>query len=122
MTMQIEFSIYMASKTRWAHLTKIISMPSVPRVGDFIKFANEEMGDYFAWQVIEVTYRESSGRFEVMTDLLDNVDERGYSFDDESEFDEYFDSYLSEGWQCERGVGPNKLHKCRAAPKEKRET
>lgn len=60
MTMQIPLSIYMASKTRWARLTKTISMPSVPRVGEIIKFANEEMGDYFGWKVMEVTYRESS--------------------------------------------------------------
>ena len=118
MTMQIKFSIYMASKTRWAHLTKTISMPSVPRVGEFIRFANEEEGDYFKWRVMEVTFRGSSGRFEIMMDLLNNADERGYSFEDESEFDECFDSYLTEGWQCERGVGPNRLHKRRAVPTE----
>ena len=36
----IEFSIWLASKSRWAHLTKMIGMPVVPRVGEFVKFSN----------------------------------------------------------------------------------
>jgi hypothetical protein len=104
--MDVEFSIYLASKARWAHLVKVISMPVVPRVGEFIKFRNAEMGDYFPWEIIDVTYRET-GMIEVMTDLLDNVDGRGYSFEEESEFDEYYNSYLSEGWICERGPKEN---------------
>ena len=108
--MQIEFSIWLASKTRWAHLNKTISMLSVPRVGEFMKFKNEEMGDYFAWEITSVTYREPD-KIEVWTELLDNIDDRGYSFETEEEFDEYFESYLAEGWLCERGVGPNKRHK-----------
>ena len=105
--MDIQFSIWIASKTRWAHLTKVISMPTVPRVGEFMKFTNKEMGDYFGWEVSSVTYRES-GEIEVWTELLDNVDERWYSFETEEEFDEYFGTYLAEEWQCERGVSENK--------------
>ena len=92
-------------------------MGSVPRVGEFLKFQNEEVGDYFAWEVTEVTYRES-GTIEVWTELLDNIDDRGYSFEEEAEFDEYYESYLAEGWQSERGVGPNNRYRNRIAPQE----
>jgi hypothetical protein len=103
----IEFSIWLGSKSRWAHLTKTISMPAVPTVGEFLKFHNAEVGDYFAWQVSEATYREP-GKIEVSTELLDNIDKCGYSFEEEQEFDVYFNSYNAEGWQCERGIHPNR--------------
>lgn len=105
--MDIEFSIWLATRTRWAHLTKTMSMPVVPRVGEHVKFRNEVVGDYFAFRVSAVTYRESGG-IEVATELLDNIDDRMFSFEAEEEFDEYFASYLAEGWRCERGVGPNR--------------
>ena len=104
--MELEFSIWLATKTRWAHLTKVIAMPTVPRVGEFLKFRNAVVGDYFAFRVSEVTYREG-GVVEVWTELLDNIDNRMYSFEEEDEFDEYVNSYLAEGWQCPRGIGPN---------------
>src|SRR5712692_10775465 len=101
--MEIEFSIWLATRTRWAHLTKIISMPVVPRVGEFVKFTNDKLGDYFAYAIKQVTYREN-GYIEVWTELFENIDDRGYSFEQEEEFDEYFASYLAEGWSCGRGV------------------
>lgn len=82
-------------------------MPTVPRVGEFMKFQNAALGDYFAFQVSSVTYREG-GLVEVWTELLDNIDNRMYSFEEEHELDEYLNSYLAEGWQCPRGVGPNR--------------
>jgi hypothetical protein len=108
--MNIEFSIWLASKTRWAHLTKAIQMQTVPRVGEFMKFQNTQLGDYFAWEVRQVTYRET-GEVEVWTELLNNIEDRGYSFDTEEEFDEYVQAYLAEGWQCARGIQPNKPYK-----------
>ena len=104
--MDLEFSIYLATPTRWAHLQKTVSLPAMPRVGEWVKFRNAEKGDYFGFEITQVTYREG-GAIEVMTALLDNVDNRMYSFDDEAEFDEYLASYLREGWRCDRGVGPN---------------
>lgn len=105
MPIDIEFSIWLASKTRWAHLTKTISMPTVPRVGEFVKFRNTQVGDYFAWPITQVMYRES-GEVEVWTELLENLDDREYSFETEAEFDEYLQSYLAEAWQCDQ-VRPN---------------
>jgi hypothetical protein len=103
----IEFSIWLGTTTRWAHLIKVIDMPVVPRVGEFMKFQNAVVGDYFAFRISEVTHREG-GRIEVCAELLNNIDNRIYSFEEEAEFDEYFTSYLAEGWQCPRGVGPNR--------------
>ncbi|HEY4184594.1 MAG TPA: hypothetical protein VGP07_05960 [Polyangia bacterium] len=105
--MDVDFSIYLATKTRWAHLEKRVSLPGIPRVGEFVKFRNAEMGDYFAFEVASVTYREV-GAVEVMTELLDNVDGRMYSFDEEHELDGYVASFLREGWRCERGIGANR--------------
>ena len=103
-------SIYLASKTRWVHLEKAIRLPAVPRVGEWLKLSNSEIGDYFAWRVAEVTYRES-GPVEIMTELLDALGGRGYSFGEESECDEYVRSYLVCGWTSSRGIKPNALYK-----------
>jgi hypothetical protein len=104
--MDVEVSIYLATRTRWAHLTKVVSLPAMPRVGEVIKFRNREMGDYFGFEITSVTYREGGG-IEVVTGLLDNVEDRLYSFEEEQELDEYVISYLAEGWKCQRGIGPN---------------
>jgi hypothetical protein len=44
---ELNVSIYLASKTRWAHLQKGIRLPAVPRVGEWLKLQNEQQGDYF---------------------------------------------------------------------------
>lgn len=62
--MNIKFSIRIASMTRWAHLTKVITLPAVPRVGEFVRFLNATQGEYFAWKVTQVTYHEA-GMIEV---------------------------------------------------------
>jgi hypothetical protein len=105
--MDVDVSIYLATRTRWAHLEKSVSLPAVPRVGEFVKVRNAEMGDYFAFEVASVTYREGGGA-EVMTELLDNVDGRMYSFDEEQELDEYVTSFVNEGWRCDRGIVANR--------------
>lgn len=104
----IHVSIYLASKTRWTHLQKVVQLPAVPRVGEWLKLRNDEMGDYFGWRVSEVTYRES-GQVEVMTELLEDIGGRGYSFEDEAEFDDYYRSYLECGWAGD--VTRNRRHR-----------
>lgn len=103
----IEFSIWLASQKQWVHLVKTIQLVAVPRVGEFMKFNNHIVGDYFGWKVSEVTYREN-GKIEVSTELLDNIDQRMYSFEDDEEFNEYYESYLAEGWISPHGIKPNK--------------
>ena len=107
---ELVVSIYIASKTRWAHLEKPVRLPVVPRVGEWLKLTNPVMGDYFGWCVAEVTYRESGG-VEVMTELLDATDGRGYSFEEEQEFDECLRSYQACGWTSPRGIKPNTRYK-----------
>ncbi len=106
----LSVSIYSASKTRWMHLEKAMRLPAVPRVGEWLKLSNSEIGDYFGWRVVEVTYRES-GPVEIMTELLDDLDGRGYSFDEESEFDQYVHTYLACGWTSPHGIKPNTRYK-----------
>ncbi len=106
MAVDVRVSIWVASPTRWAHLEKVIAMSVVPRVGEFLKLRNRELGDYFPWKVTEITHREG-GAIELSTELLDNIDGRWYSFESESELDECFQSYLGEGWTSERGIVRN---------------
>lgn len=108
--MKITFSIWIASKTRWAHLEKDVDMPVIPRVGEYMKFSNAVVGDYFSWKISQITYKES-GEVDVWTGLLEDSEGCGYSFDAEDEFDEYYASYVNEGWRCERGQGKNRRYK-----------
>ncbi len=81
-------------------------MQAIPRVGEFVKFTLEGDDDYVPWRISEITYRES-GSIEISTELLDDVDGRGYSFNDEEEFDKAFKEYQTSGWECPHGVKPN---------------
>lgn len=60
--------------------------------------------------VTQLTYRQS-GQIEVWTELLNDVDNRGYSFETEQEFDEYLNSYIGESWRCDRGVKASTRYK-----------
>jgi hypothetical protein len=110
MAIDVQVSIWLASKTRWVHLTKTIAFPAVPRVGEYLKLRNAAQGDYFAWKVSQITYREA-GEIAVWTELLNNIDDRGYSFEEEAAFDDYLQSYLAEGWATKHGVKPNRRFK-----------
>ena len=65
--MKVQFCIWLATKTRWTLLTKDIDMPVMPRVGEFMKFKNGEVGDYFAFKITQVTYREGGAAAEART-------------------------------------------------------
>lgn len=81
-------------------------MEAVPRVGEFVKFTLLAEDDYVAWRISEITYRET-GSIEISTELLDDVEGRGYSFEDEEDFDEVLTEYQNSGWDCPRGVKAN---------------
>jgi hypothetical protein len=104
--MDVEFHIWIASKSRWAHLTKVISMPVIPRTGEFVKFHAPKISDYVPWKITQITHLESDG-IEVWTELLNDIDGRSYSFENEAEFDEYHAAYVTAGWQCPRGITQN---------------
>ncbi len=103
---EAEVSIWIASKTRWVHLSKPIQFQALPRVGEYLKLKNDRLADYFAWKVTEITHREPM-KIEVSTELLDNIENRMYSFEDEEEFDEYYDAYVQAGWTAPQGVSAN---------------
>lgn len=81
-------------------------MQAIPRVGDFVKFTLEGEDDYVPWRVPAITYRES-GAIEVSTELLDDLDGRGYSFEAEEDFDETVKEYQTSGWHCPHGIRAN---------------
>lgn len=101
----VEFSIWIASKSSWVHLVKSIPMAVVPRVGEYIKFVTENF-DYVPWKVSQVTYLEN-GLIEVWTELLNNIDNRKYSFDDEGEFEDCLNDFKSNGWVIPKGIKQN---------------
>ena len=81
-------------------------MQVVPRVGEYVKFTIKGEDDYVPWRISEIIYRES-GAIDVWTELLDDVNGRGYSFEEEEEFDQALHEYQTAGWDCDRGVKPN---------------
>jgi hypothetical protein len=76
----------------------------MPREGEWLKLANPKMGDYFAFQVREITHREGSPP-EVVLDRLPPNDEANAPFN-ESELDEYVTSYVDVGWLHRSTVTP----------------
>ena len=106
MPVEVQVSIWLASPTRRVHLQKLLQLQALPRVGEFLKLRNGKIGDYFPWRVTDITHREG-GTIQLSTELLNDDDGRGYSFASEAEFDEYYESYLREGWTSQRGVGRN---------------
>jgi hypothetical protein len=87
---------YLDSETRLVLLEKYIDFHAMPRVGEFVKFINAEMGDYFAFRIDEVTHREGHEPA-LGLDRLPPRDGRQAAFN-EDDLDEYTDSYLAEGW------------------------
>ena len=77
----------------------------MPREGEWLKLANPKMGDYFAFQVREITHREGSPP-EVVLDRLPPGEGASTPFDDESELDEYVASYVDAGWLHRSTVTP----------------
>ncbi len=88
--------MYLDSSSRLCRLQKELEFHALPRVGEWLKFANAEMGDYFGFRVAEVTHREG-GYPELMLDKLTPEDGKTSAFDEE-ELDEYVASYLATGW------------------------
>lgn len=95
--MKIAATLYWISDQRIACLSKQLDLPVLPRTGEFIKIRNQELGDYFAFKVTEVTHRE-----EDIPDIKLRID---YYPEDDLPDDQYFESdvntYVAEGWTLE---------------------
>src|SRR5688572_26939324 len=89
--------LYLDSPSRLVLLTKLVEFHAMPRVGEWVKLANAELGDYFPFRIGEVTHREGSWP-EVMLDKLPAQHAALAAFS-EVELDEYVASYLVDGWK-----------------------
>ncbi len=89
--------LYLPSDTRLAFLEKEIEFSAMPRVGEWIKFKNDQVGDYFAFRVREVTHREN-GIPDVMMEPMEDANGKPEFAGREQELDEYVQSYVQEGW------------------------
>lgn len=89
--------LYLDAPTRLCMLEKVVEFYAMPRVGEFLKLANPEMGDYFGFRVAEVVHREGVPP-EVMLERLKPAEGHIAAFD-ESELDEYLASYVTYGWK-----------------------
>jgi hypothetical protein len=89
--------LYLDAPTRLCRLEKVIEFHAMPRVGEYLKLANREMGDYFGVRVAEVVHRERSLP-ELMLGRLEPAEGSTTAFD-EAELDEYLASYVACGWK-----------------------
>lgn len=81
--------LYLTSVSRIALLERDVEFVFPPRVGEWVKLRNAEVGNYFAIGIREVTHVEGED-VDVMLADLELADE---------ELDEYIRSYEVEGWQ-----------------------
>lgn len=80
--------LYLKSPLRLAPLQKPVEFLFAPRVGEWVKLRNAEMGNYFAIRIDEVTHVEGEG-----------VDVKLAPLElEEEEFGLYLASYQAEGW------------------------
>lgn len=99
--------LYLASRERLARLSKIVKFAVLPRMHEYIKVRNRQMGDYFAFTVVQITHRED-GPPELWMYLKSFVNGRSViDFTVDSELDEYVRSYEQEGWELKSMV-PNR--------------
>ena len=97
--------MYLDSPTRLCRLEKVVEFETLPRVDEFLKVANRELGDYFPFRVVEITHRENALP-EMMLGRLPPGEGKQAAFG-EMELDEYVQSYVAEGWRL-ASTGPNR--------------
>jgi|SRR5579859_3514647 len=105
---EIEVALYLISEKRTALLEKRIQLPVVPRVGECIKFRNAQLGDYFTFNVEQVTHRESGiPEIWATTRQITELKIKESPWDD-GELDGDIATYVNEGWKlktCHRKRG-----------------
>lgn len=80
--------LYLKSPTRLAFLKRTVEFSFPPRVGEWVKLRNAELGNYFAIRIAELTHVEGEG-VDLLLAPLEIQDD---------ELDEYAASYQAEGW------------------------
>src|SRR5438105_15847507 len=85
----VDVSLYLASHVRLARLQKTVAFAVMPRLREFVKLRNREQGDYFAFEVVQLTHREG-GPPELWLHLTTSAGSRSSaSFIEDGELDEY---------------------------------
>ena len=88
--------LYLLSEETTAFLRKEIDFPVLPRTDEWIKLKNEEMGNYFAFKIYEVTHREGALTELTLQPLMSGSN---YDYFSKKELVEYIASYTSQGWE-----------------------
>jgi hypothetical protein len=94
--------MYLDSPTRLCRLEKVVEFEALPRAGEWLKLANAERGDYFAFGIRDITHREGQGP-EVTLNKLPPSEGQLAAFD-EAELDSYVASYIGSGWMHKSSV------------------
>lgn len=99
--------MYLVSRERIARLQKTLSFSVFPRLREFIKVRNRELGDDY-FQVVQITHREGDAP-ELWIHTTSFVDGKTLiSFFPEEELEEYITGYEKEGWALV-SQKPNKI-------------
>lgn len=107
---EAKVSLYLISRERIILLQKVVGFHVLPRLYEFIKVRNEKDGDYFAYQITQVTHRE--GDLPELWAMVASFTEGKsiVSFFDDGELDGLSKSYADEGWTV-RSSKANKTFK-----------
>ena len=95
---EAQVSLYLASHARLARLEKTVAFMALPRIREHVKLRNRELGDNFAFTVVQITHREDSLP-ELWLHSMSFINGRSVvDFFQDAELEEYIKSYQAEGW------------------------
>ncbi len=98
-SVQAEVSMYLVSGQRIVRLQKTLGFHVFPRLREFVKVRNAKLGDYVAYQIVQVTHREGSIP-EIWIHATSLEDGKTLvSFFEDDEMDEWAEGYVTEGWK-----------------------
>lgn len=91
--------LYLHSRSRIALLERKLSFHVLPRLHEHVKLKNREQGDYFAFEVVQITHRENEvpELWLVLPAGTENTFKVDFTADEE--LDDYVAGYSQEGWQ-----------------------
>ena len=92
-------SLYMVSKERIVRLQKTLSFVAFPRVHEFLKVHNATMGDYVAFEIVQVTHREGAIPEIWICSTSREDGKTVISFFQNDEIDEWVNGYMTKGWE-----------------------
>jgi hypothetical protein len=91
-------NLHLDAPSRLCRPEKTIEFHAMPRTGEWPKLVNDTMGDYFGFQIAEITHREGA-ILEITLGRLCPVSGMAAAFE-EDEPDEYLSSYVQHVETC----------------------